>query len=369
MKRHLCIAALVAMGLSGCAPDAEEASPEALGQDAREIVGGSWAWPHGYRWQARILLNNEFNCGGTLIRPNWVLTAGHCVYGTSASQLKVILGDHRQDIVDYGFEQHRAASRYILHPSYVHSTAQNDIALIELATPAVINDYVGTIRLETNESIGPRNDTLVTGWGRTSANGSPSDVLQYAAAPVQHNSVCNTAFAPLTLSANQICAGFSGTNPTGPCVGDSGGPLFSIGGTEGVMEQLGIVSFGRTACDSYAVYTRVYPYKPWIEGHVRKQVRIGWAGNLSNGSITLRCVGTGEVVTASLSQNGASAELNCPSSTVEATCNTSQYIDTLERTANGALTYVVSSGYPSTATDTFATSASGKVDYLCRITD
>jgi secreted trypsin-like serine protease len=366
MKKHLCIAALVAMGMSGCAPEAEESSPVApgqeLGQDAREIIGGSAASANQFPWQARLLVNGQFNCGGSLIRPNWVLTAGHCVYGLSASQFTVILGDHRQSITE-STEQSRGASRLILHPGYVHSTIQNDLALIELSSPVTLNAAVSTIPLQT-ANWGWQSDTQVSGWGRTSGTSSSSDVLRYVAAAVVDNSACNNASALFRdLNATELCAGAPGT---GGCFGDSGGPLFT---TAGVRELAGIVSWGSSSCNSYTVFTRVSSYVPWINDQIRKQVRISWTGNLSNGSIRLRCLGTGEEVSATVSDDGTSADLNCSGSTVEASCSTDRYIDTFERTVNGSHTYVVDSGYPKTASDTLFVNAGDKVDYLCRITD
>ncbi len=32
-------------------------------------------WP----WQILIVKNGSYNCGGSLISPNWVVTAAHCV--------------------------------------------------------------------------------------------------------------------------------------------------------------------------------------------------------------------------------------------------------------------------------------------------
>ena len=53
---------------------------------SKRIVGGrvsvDGAWP----WQVALLLDDIQVCGGSIIRPNWVLTACHCFTGGSQTQ-------------------------------------------------------------------------------------------------------------------------------------------------------------------------------------------------------------------------------------------------------------------------------------------
>jgi secreted trypsin-like serine protease len=52
-----------------------------------EIVGGTVAVPYSWPWQVVWCTGGGFDarcqleCGGTVIDNNWVMTAGHCVYG------------------------------------------------------------------------------------------------------------------------------------------------------------------------------------------------------------------------------------------------------------------------------------------------
>jgi len=54
------------------------------------IVGGTQAQKDSWPWQVMLASpgGSQF-CGGSLIEEQWVLTASHCVDGTSASQIVV----------------------------------------------------------------------------------------------------------------------------------------------------------------------------------------------------------------------------------------------------------------------------------------
>ena len=54
------------------------------------IVGGSTALENGWPWQAMLRTGSGRQyCGGSLIRPQWVLTATHCVTGKPLSDVNV----------------------------------------------------------------------------------------------------------------------------------------------------------------------------------------------------------------------------------------------------------------------------------------
>jgi hypothetical protein len=84
-------------------------------------VGGYEAVPGSWPWQAYLLYNGSFICGGTLISDQWVHTAAHCLYdgegvapdprvgprpGNRAAQdFTVVLGEF-DDTKEDGWEQH-----------------------------------------------------------------------------------------------------------------------------------------------------------------------------------------------------------------------------------------------------------------------
>lgn len=47
------------------------------------VVGGTEAEEHSWPWQAYLTYNWAFTCGGTLVHPQWVVSAAHCIENRS----------------------------------------------------------------------------------------------------------------------------------------------------------------------------------------------------------------------------------------------------------------------------------------------
>lgn len=243
---------LAALGLAG---NVHAATPR--------IVGGTAAPNHAYPFMAAIEYQSDgFQfCGGTLVAPNKVLTAGHCV--ETAEPIQVRLGTNNKS-VDSG--QVVKVVKQVPHPKFDGNTLDYDVAVFTLESDVKLTDKVNLVKLpERCKSLTcytglarPGLVLRVAGWGSTRKDGLNSSLaLRQTDVPVVDNTTCDGAVGGVT--PRMICAGFA-EGGHDACSGDSGGPLFGYldGARTGV--QAGIVSWGVGACADpgyYGVYTRI----------------------------------------------------------------------------------------------------------------
>nr|XP_028702234.1 trypsin-3-like [Macaca mulatta] len=116
--------------------------------------------------------------GATPVRRILSPTRCSCILATTSvvapssvnnGRIQVILGEHNINVLE-GTEQFISADKIICHPEYNPTTLDNDIMLIKLSTPAVINDYVSIIPLPTHPPV-PCTECLISGWGNTLSYG------------------------------------------------------------------------------------------------------------------------------------------------------------------------------------------------------
>lgn len=63
-----------------------------------------------------------------------------------------------------------------------------------------------------NDEIDPGEDLTVLGWGRTSENGDPSEVLQEVRVPPVSHSDCKSSYSGRTITEAMLCAGETWTS-------------------------------------------------------------------------------------------------------------------------------------------------------------
>jgi len=241
-------------------------------QDAR-IINGKTAYKDEWPWQVSIYYNRNFLCGGSIISPEWILTAAHCVDGFDYANYQIVLGDYNRDDVD-GDEQVYRAQQAFHHPNWMlPSQLNNDVALIQLDRPARFDNHVQPICLPDSDEI-PLIGTkcYVTGWGQhvVAKAGPPAVILHQAVLPIVSNQECynlNTANLGIQVTNKMICAGNGPEGTKSGCHGDSGGP-FVCQEDNGRWTLQGSVSWGSGFCDTseaYSVFARTSQFKNWIE--------------------------------------------------------------------------------------------------------
>jgi len=234
------------------------------------IVGGEEAPKHEFPWQIslRALANlGQHICGGTIINERQVLTAAHCVEPVLSGFDTVIAGAH-----DRNFEsghQRRSVESLEAHVDHNNPRFNNDIAIITVTEPFDFSDPnvqpIGWFTQE-DEQIPEQTICNSTGWGQTSGvNPFPPNHLQWAQLPIQTSENCQNVYTG-TITEGEICAG---DDKATVCNGDSGGPLVCPD-SNGIGKLAGIVSFGMTACNAMAGFTRVSYYQDWILARLEK---------------------------------------------------------------------------------------------------
>ncbi|KAH1017630.1 trypsin-1-like isoform X1 [Dendroctonus ponderosae] len=260
----LVIISVLSSALSEYAENVEE-SGSVLRHVESRIVGGWTVNISDHPHQVSLQSWHRHSCGGSLISPNWILTAAHCLSG----------GVHR-----YSFRLGSAlwaeggtlvlATQVIPHPLYNSSTIDYDVGLIKLANHQ--EEVNNTIQYATlpPEDWTPTNGSIasVTGWGTPYYGGSLMDELQQVNVPIVSNEECEEYYKNESIvygvyvTGRMLCAGFL-DGSADVCNGDSGGPLIVDGYLTGVVSWS---KFGGCASEGFpAVYTSFPSLLSWIK--------------------------------------------------------------------------------------------------------
>merc|ERR1712080_737061 len=196
-------------------------------------------WP----WIARLSVSYDsgtYQCGGSLIADQWILTAAHCTVPENGKlpQVTVYLGDHEKWVTDTN-ELVLGVNKIINHASYSSSPPLNDIALLKLKQKVDITKYSPVCLPKAGSTwVGEMAD--VYGWGTTSYGGSTSDILQETSVEVITNAACSAQGYSITDNDKN--------------------------------EQIGVVSYGNKCAEPNfsGVYSRVTEYLGWIKTQTGK---------------------------------------------------------------------------------------------------
>jgi secreted trypsin-like serine protease len=159
---------LVLLGLAGASAGAMAAP------NTEMIVGGDEAKEGQFPWQIWMWSGEKgaewgSACGGSLISPQWVLTAAHCVTDGEGRDLHVLPEVWVHDgSVDLEKTKRHQVETVIVHEGYDPETIVNDIALVKLKNPIPGAQWIGIADPAADQAlVGPGTKLTVSGWGKT----------------------------------------------------------------------------------------------------------------------------------------------------------------------------------------------------------
>ncbi|KAM9367372.1 acrosin-like [Phaethornis superciliosus] len=236
------------------------------------IVGGTNAqtgsWPWIVSIQNRWKIGTGHTCGGSLITPQWVLTAAHCFDGTrDTGTWRVVIG--ATQLSQLGPEASvRNVRQLLLHDDYSNISMRNDIALLELDQPVQCSSYI-QLACVPDASVRVRRLKVcyVSGWGVTTEKSTDtSDMLQEAKVQLIDIKRCNSSrWYKGEIHKYNLCAGYA-KGGIDTCQGDSGGPLACKDNTNDYYWLVGVTSWGRGCARARrpGVYTSTQSFYNWI---------------------------------------------------------------------------------------------------------
>jgi V8-like Glu-specific endopeptidase len=244
--------ALVVLVTAGC-------TEPGVGTTERAVIGGS---PTGNGMFPSVgalydTTNNAFFCTGTLIAPDAILTAGHCIEAGAPAPSFTFDNDTRGAVTAVPGELTYVHPMFDINRAITDGPTQfYDVAIVTLATP--ITTVVPMVLPSRAEAARLTNGKMLTlvGYGQTVDGDAASAGVKYNGnAPI------------ISASASELQIGTPGQVQN--CYGDSGGPaLVDLGAG---VRAVGVVSRGATTshnCTQGGVDTRVDFYVDWIRQHV-----------------------------------------------------------------------------------------------------
>ena len=257
-----CASVLLLVTIGACS---DNAAVDGSTTDSSEspIIGGSAVDITSAPWQVAIFYFGSFNCGGSIIDKNWILTASHC-------QMQV------GDKVSAGRSTWRAAgagqttqiAQVVRPDGSLSSPHRADIALLRLTTPLDLSgNKARAIALPSPSDIAslyvPGRAATLTGWGLPFEGGTNSDrpaTLMGVTVNLVSDAVARQAYGG-AFGSDQVGASAPGKDS---CQQDSGGPLVTRSNGKSVL--IGVISWGKDCANPKypGMNTRVGSFLPWI---------------------------------------------------------------------------------------------------------